>query len=142
TSTATPGFMMGAWGRNIGPERAARGGMWRSISEAGGRVVFGSDWPVASLDAMSRITSIVNRPPRAGGTEQRLTMTQAIDDYTSGPAYASFDEKTKGTLAAGMLADIAVLATDVFTHPPVTRDDVRVTATIFDGKVVHRAGSR
>src|SRR5262245_15282054 len=69
TSTATPGFMMGAWGRNIGPERAARGGMWRSISEAGGRVVFGSDWPVASLDAMSRITSIVNRPPRAGGTD-------------------------------------------------------------------------
>jgi hypothetical protein len=141
-STATPGFMLGAWGRNIGPERAARGGMWKSISAAGGRVVFGSDWPVASFDAMSRITSIVNRPPRPGGTDQRLPMTTAIDDYTSGPAYASFDEAQKGTLAPGMLADIAVLATDVFGHPPATRADVAVKVTIVDGKVVFRAGAQ
>jgi len=139
-SSATPGFMLGAWGRNIGPERAARGGLWKSIADAHGRVVFGSDWPVASLDAMSRITSIVHRPPRPGGTDQRLTMKAAIDDYTSGPAYASFDERQKGTLAAGMLADIAVLATDVFLHPPASRDDIAVKATILDGKVVYRAG--
>ena len=140
-SSATPGFMLGVWGRNIGPERAARGGMWKSIAQSGGRVVFGSDWPVASLDAMSRITSIAHRPPRPGGTDQRLTMTAAIDDYTSGPAYASFDERIKGTLAPGMLADIAVLATDVFGHPPATRADVTVNTTIFDGKVVYRATS-
>jgi predicted amidohydrolase YtcJ len=140
-STATPGFMLGAWGRNIGPERAARGGMWKSISQAGGRVVFGSDWPVASFDAMSRITSIVHRPPRPGGTDERLSMTTAIDDYTSGPAYASFDETQKGTLAPGMLADIAVLATDVFGHPPATRADVAVKATIVDGAVVYRAAT-
>src|SRR6185295_2595064 len=89
---AQPAFLGGAWGRNIGPERAARGGMWKSIADAGGRVVFGSDWPVASLDAMSRITSIVNRPPRPGGSDQRLTMAAAIDDYTRGPAFASCDE--------------------------------------------------
>ncbi len=140
-STATPGFMLGAWGRNIGPERAARGGMWKSISDAGGRVVFGSDWPVASFDAMSRITSIVHRPPRPGGTDQRLSMTAAIDDYTSGPAYASFDETQKGTLAPGMLADLAVLATDVFGHPPGSRADVAVKATVVDGKVVFRAAA-
>jgi hypothetical protein len=140
-STATPGFMQGAWGRNIGPGRAARGGMWRSISAAGGRVVFGSDWPVASFDAMSRITSIVHRPPRPGGTDQRLSMTTAIDDYTSGPAYASFDETQKGTLAPGMLADIAVLATDVFAHPPATRADIAVKTTIVDGAVVFRAAA-
>jgi predicted amidohydrolase YtcJ len=131
--------MLGAWGRNIGPERAARGGMWKSISESGGRVVFGSDWPVASFDAMSRITSIVNRPPRPGGTDQRLSMRAAIDDYTSGPAYASFDETQKGKLAPGMLADIAVLATDVFEHPASTRADVAVKTTILDGAVVYRA---
>jgi predicted amidohydrolase YtcJ len=140
-STATPGFMLGAWGRNIGPARAARGGMWKSISAAGGRVVFGSDWPVASFDAMSRITSIAHRPPRPGGTDQRLSIATAIDDYTSGAAYASFDETQKGTLAPGMLADIAVLATDVFGHPPATRADVAVKATIVDGTVVFRAGA-
>jgi predicted amidohydrolase YtcJ len=137
--TATPAFMTGAWGRNLGPERVARGGLWRSIAEAGGRVVFGSDWPVASLDAMSRITSIVNRPPRPGASDQRLTLAAAIDDYTSVSAYASFDEREKGTLAPGMLADIVVLASDVFTKPPASRVDVAVRATIFDGKVVYRA---
>jgi predicted amidohydrolase YtcJ len=139
---ATPGFMLGAWGRNIGPERAARGGMWKSITDAGGRVVFGSDWPVASLDAMSRITSIVHRPPRPGGTDQRLSMTTAIDDYTSAAAYASFDEKEKGVLAPGMLADIAILATDVFGTPPAKRADVAVKTTIFNGKVVYRAAAQ
>ena len=135
-SAGTPAFMMGAWGRNIGPERAARGGLWKSISDAGGRVVFGSDWPVASLDAMSRITSIVDRPPRPGAADQRLSMKTAIDDYTSGPAFASFDETQKGTLRPGMLADIVVLATDVFSHPPAVRDDVAVKVTILDGKPV------
>jgi predicted amidohydrolase YtcJ len=139
-SSGTPAFMLGAWGRNIGAARAARGGMWKSIADAHGRVVFGSDWPVASLDAMSRITSIVHRPPRPGGTDQRLTMWAAVDDYTSGPAYASFDERQKGTLAPGMLADIAVLATDVFSRAPASRDDVAVKATILDGKMVFRAG--
>ena len=38
-----------------------------------------------------------------------------------------------------MLADIVVLATDVFSHPPVNRDDVAVVTTIFDGKAVYRA---
>jgi len=138
--SSTPGFILGAWGRNLGPERVARSYLWRSIAEAGGKVVFGSDWPVAPLDAMSRITSIVNRPPRAGAADQRLSMTAAIDDYTSASAYASFDEKDKGTLAPGMLADMAVLATDVFTHPPVRREDVDVVTTIVDGKVVfHRS---
>jgi len=141
-SSGTPAFMLGPWGRNIGAERAARGGMWKSISDAGGRVVFGSDWPVAPLEAMSRITSIVHRPPRPGGTDQRLTMKAAVDDYTSGAAFASFQEKEKGTLAPGMLADIAVLATDVFSRPPTARTDVAVTTTIFDGRVVFRASGQ
>jgi predicted amidohydrolase YtcJ len=134
-----PPAAVGAWAGNLGPERAARGGMWKSISEAGGRVVFGSDWPVATIDAMGRIIGIVNRQPRQGGTDQRLPLTTAIDDYTNGPAYASFDEKDKGTIAPGMLADIVVLATDVFARAPAVRDDIAVKATIFDGKVVYRA---
>ena len=133
-----PPAAVGAWAGNLGPERAARGGMWKSISDAGGRVVFGSDWPVATIDAMGRIIGIVNRPPRAGGIDQRLPLTTAIDDYTSGSAYASFDEKEKGRIAPGMLADIVVLATDVFAHPPATRADIKVVATIFDGKVAYR----
>jgi predicted amidohydrolase YtcJ len=138
-SARTPGFMLGPWGRNIGSERAARGGMWKSIADGGGRVVFGSDWPVASLDAMSRITSIAYRPARPGGTDQRLSLQSAIDGYTSTAAFASFDETEKGTIAAGQLADVVVLATDVFAHPPSARADIAVNLTIFDGKVVYRS---
>jgi len=130
---------VGAWAGNIGPERAARGGLWKSISDAGGRVVFGSDWPVATLDAIGRSVGISNRLPRAGGTDQRLPLATAINDYTSEAAYAAFDEKVKGTLAPGMLADIAVLATDIFAKAPAVRDDVAVKTTIVDGKVVYRA---
>ena len=130
---------VGAWAGNIGPERAARGGMWKSISDAGGRVVFGSDWPVATLDAIGRIVGITNRVPRAGGTDERLPLTAAIDDYTSEAAYAAFDENAKGTLAPGMLADVAVLATDIFARAPAVRSDVAVKTTIVDGKVVYRA---
>ena len=131
--------LLGVWGRNLGAERAARGGMWRSITEAGGRVVFGSDWPVASLDAMTRIYNITHRLPLPGGTDQRLSLTAAIDDYTRECAYATFDEREKGMLVPGMLADVAILATDVFSHPPAKPEDLAVKMTIVDGKVVYRA---
>jgi predicted amidohydrolase YtcJ len=129
----------GVWAANLGPERAARGGMWKSISEAGGRVIFGSDWFVASLDAMGRIFSITHRGPRPNGTDQRLSLTTAIDDYTREGAYASFDEGQKGMLAPGMLADIVVLASDIFSNPPVRKEDIAVRATIVDGRVAFQA---
>jgi len=138
-ASSTAPAAAGVWAANLGPERAARGGLWKSISDSGGRVVFGSDWPVATLDAMGRIVGIANRLPRPGGTDQRLPLTSAIDKYTSGPAYASFDEREKGTLAPGMLADIVVLATNVFAHAPAVRSDAAVKITIFDGKIVYRA---
>jgi predicted amidohydrolase YtcJ len=142
SATARPGGrgggIGGVWAANIGPERAARGGMWKSIRDAGGHVVFGSDWPVASLDAFSRITSIANRTPRPGGTDQRLSFPQAIDGYTSEAAYASFDETRKGTLEPGKLADIVVLGSDVFGEPPATREAAAVYATIVDGKIAYK----
>jgi predicted amidohydrolase YtcJ len=118
------GFALGVWGQNLGPQRVARGFMWKSISDAGGRVVFGSDWPVAPLDAMGRVYSISHRGPLPGGTDQRLPLTTTIDDYTRECAYATFDERQKGVLAPGMLADVVVLATDVFSHDPTVARDI------------------
>jgi predicted amidohydrolase YtcJ len=138
-AASAPGFALGVWGRSLGPERVAHGFMWKNIADAGGRVVFGSDWPVASLDAMGRIYSITHRGPLPGGPDQRLPLTTAIDDYTRECAYATFDEKQKGVLAPGMLADVVVLATDIFAHEPATRADIAVKITILDGKVVYRA---
>jgi hypothetical protein len=103
-------------------------------------VIFGSDWPVASLDAMGRIYSITHRGPLPGGMDQRLPLATVIDDYTRECAYATFDEKQKGVLAPGRLADVVVLATDVFSREPMVASDIAVKFTIVDGKVVYRAG--
>ncbi len=132
------GWMSGVWSGNLGPERAARGWMWNSIAGDGGRLAFGSDWPVVTLNPAPGIVVAINRTSRGGLPSQALSMTDVIDAYTRGAAYASFEDARRGTLAPGMLADIAVLSTDIFTTRPAKAADIVVTTTIFDGKVVYR----
>jgi predicted amidohydrolase YtcJ len=127
----------GPWPDNVGPERYSRAWAWKNIQDAGGRLTFGSDWPVAPLDAGLGIWVVTTRKGPANEADQKLPMGQAIDGYTRWPAYASFEDQRKGTLAPGMLADIVVLATDVFTNAPVKAGDVVVDTTIFDGRVVY-----
>ncbi len=135
---------LGVWIPNIGTERASRGWAYGSIRAAGGHIAFGSDWGVVSMDPRIGIHTAVNRTSLdgqpAGGwlPEQKLPMTAVIDAYTSGAAYASFDEQRKGTLAPGMLADIVVLSTDIFDNPPEKFLDAKVEATVFDGKIVYQ----
>jgi predicted amidohydrolase YtcJ len=134
--------LLGSWIPNIGPERASRGWAYGSIRAAGGHIAFGSDWGVVSMDPRIGIHTAVNRTSLdgkpAGGwlPEQKLPMTAVVDAYTSGGAYASFDEKIKGTLAPGMLADIVIMSTDIFSTPPDRFLDAKVDTTVFDGKVV------
>ncbi len=80
--------------------------------------------------------------PTMGETNYARDAFNTIDRYTSGPAHASFDEKEKGTIAPGMLADIVVIATDVFANPPASRADIAVQTTVFDGRIIYRAAAR
>jgi predicted amidohydrolase YtcJ len=125
------------WATNLGPERAARGGGWKHIRDAGGRVVLGSDWPVAPYDPSGRLFQVAVAPPREGRPDGRLPVMAAIDAYTSQAAYLEFEEGRKGTLAPGQLADFVVLASDVFTTPPTTPADLAAATTVFGGKVVY-----
>ena len=117
--------------------------MWASIAKAGGRLAFGSDWPVMSFDPMIGLHVAVNRTTLAGLPEggwlpkERLTLRQAIDAYTRHAAWASFDDQRKGVLARDMLADIVVLSDDIFDGPPSRITDAYVMVTIVDGKVVY-----
>ena len=127
----------GPWPDNIGPGRYARAWAWRRIMAAGGRVAFGSDWPVATLNPGAGIWLAATRVTLPNGAEQAMPMADVIRGYTSWAAYASFDEQRNGTLAPDMLADITVLTSDVFSQPPKGPDDIKVAATIFDGRVVY-----
>ena len=127
----------GPWPDAIGPERASRAWAWKSIQAAGGRLTFGSDWPVASLEAGQGIWLASTRIKAEKAQDQRLSIGEAIAGYTKWAAYASFDEARKGTLAPGMLADVVVLTSDIAAGPVSGPTGVVVAATIFDGKVVY-----
>ena len=134
--------LMRLWSKNLGPDRAARGWLYGSLLKSGARVAFGSDWPVVTLDprlglhvATTR-TSPEGLPDGGWLPEERLTLEQALDAYTAGAAFASFDEQRKGTLAPGMLADLVVLTSDIFA-PDAKLLDAQVALTIFDGRVVY-----
>jgi predicted amidohydrolase YtcJ len=141
TPSPTPGDV---WSVNIGPDRAARGWMWASIAKAGGRLAFGSDWPVMTLDPLKGLHVAVTRTTPEGLPEggwipaERLALRKALEVYTRDGAWASFDEQRKGTLTRDMLADIVVLTEDIFSGPASHLTTTEVAVTIADGKVVYR----
>ncbi len=132
------------WRANIGDDRAARAWMYGSIAKKKGVLAFGSDWPVVAIDPLLGLHVAVNRATIEGEPEggwipsERLTVEQAVDAYTRGAAWASFDEHRKGSLARDMLADIVVLTKDIFGLPPQRIGEAEVAVTIFDGKVVYQ----
>jgi len=128
----------GPWPNNVGRERATRAWAWNSIRAQGGRLTFGSDWSVAPLAPGEGIWLATTRKRSPGAQDQKLSLTDAIDGYTRWPAYASFEEQRKGALAPGMLADLAILSTDIFAHPPIKPADLVVDITIASGVVAYR----
>ncbi len=123
--------------RYLGYERSAWGFPWKSIKDAGGRLAFGSDWPVASLNAGRAMSVALNRRLNPPVPDQRLTVAELIDGYTRDSAYTIFKDKELGSLEPGKLADVVVLADDIFANPPTSGADLVVDETVFDGKVVY-----
>lgn len=132
------------WSSNLGPARAANGWPWGTILRSGGRLAFGTDWPVVPLDPAASLHAAVSRQTRSGEPpggwlpDQRLSLTEALAAWTSGSAYAEHTDDAKGTLGVGMLADIAVLDRDLGAVPASELATFMVTATIVGGRVIHR----
>ena len=136
----------GVWAeKRIGRERAKGTYAFRSLLDAGATLAFGSDWFVAPMEPLLGIYAAVTRRtldgkhPGGWVPEQKITVAEAIRAYTMGSAYASFDEKRKGSIEAGKLADMVVLSDDILTIDPVAIEKTQVTMTIFDGRVVYEA---
>jgi predicted amidohydrolase YtcJ len=130
--------------KRIGHERAKTTYAFRSLFDAGAKVAFGSDWWVAPIDPLVGIYAAVTRRPIDGSLtqgwmpEQKVTVEEAVRAYTINAAYASGEEKSKGSLTAGKLADLVVLSDDIFTIDPVRIADAKVDTTIVDGKIVYQ----
>jgi len=121
--------------RLLGRSRAERAYPYRSLLDGGVALSFGSDFPgEPSVDPMLGIHYAVNR-----GGPQRITAEEALRCYTSGSAYAELMEEAKGTLAAGKLADLAVLSADPLAVAPERLRDIRAETTIAGGRIVYQA---
>ncbi len=106
----------------------------RSLLEAGIPLALGSDGP---LNPFLNIMFAVANPPNPS---EALTVEQAVRAYTRGSAFAEFKEGEKGILAAGMLADLAVLSQDIFRVPVQALPGTTSVLTLVGGRVVHDAG--
>ncbi len=133
------------WDGAVGPKRLATAFAWRDLEKSNATLVFSSDWPAAiSTDPIRGLHCAVNRQtadgqPVAGWTpHQRVTLETALRAYTVSGAYSSFEERTKGQIKPGMLADIIVFSQDLFRIPPAEIARTHVALTIQDGVVVYR----
>jgi predicted amidohydrolase YtcJ len=138
----------GRWAEGrIGSKRCASSYAFRSLLDGGARLAFGSDWSVAPLSPLLGIDAAVNRRtldgkhPGGWFSEQKISVAQAIEAYTLTSAFAAFQEKNKGSLEAGKLADLVVLSRDILAREE--RDHVaetQVELTMVAGRVVYEKG--
>jgi len=123
----------------LGPERAReRGYLFRAMIESGAVVTNGTDPPVEEIDPIASFHCSVTRELPNGSLffpEQAMTREQALHSYTLGNAYAAFEDKSKGSLEPGKLADITVLSRDIMTIPPQEIRGATVVYTIVGGKL-------
>jgi predicted amidohydrolase YtcJ len=134
----------GRWAEaRIGPERVKRTYAFRTFLDNGVRLAFGTDWSVAPLSPVWTVYAAVTRATLDGKNpdgwvpEQKLTVAEAIEAYTMGSAYAEFQEKEKGSITPGKLADFVVLSDDLFKIPPAAIRNVKIEATFLGGKLVY-----
>ncbi len=133
----------GRWAeRVIGPERIKTTYAFRSFLDSGVTLAFGSDWFVAPPTPLEGLYAAVTRRtlddahPDGWVPEQKITLNEALQAYTTGGAYASFEEDLKGTLEVGRLADVVAGDRDLFEIAPEQIREAHVAATIVGGRVV------
>lgn len=130
--------------QRLGPDRVAGAYAWRRFASLGVPVANGSDFPVEEANPMPGIYASFTRqdaqgkPPGGWMPDQRLTREEALESWTLAGAYAAFEEKRKGSLEPGKLADFVMLDTDIMTAPPASVLKTRVIMTVLGGEVVYR----
>lgn len=126
--------------QNLGKDRVRYAYAMKTFKDRGIVAAASSDAPVSSTNPMLGIRMMVTRKDRLNDEvypEERISLDDAIAAYTTNGAFASFEEKRKGMLKPGMLADIAVMETDLSSVPPEDLGDIRCDMTIADGMVVY-----
>ncbi len=129
--------------QRIGPVRSRSIYPGQGVMKGGGRIAYGSDWPVASADPLAGIEVALTRTDPAHPElkpllpEQALTLPDAVKAYTLEVAWVNHMEHETGSIEAGKSADLIVLDMDIFRLPPKQIHTAKVLTTIFRGKPVY-----
>lgn len=123
----------------IGADRWADAYLCRTLAEAGVRLAFATDWPVADVDPLRCIQSALTRQPFPGAGDERLRLHDVLAAYTIGGAYAEHTEDRKGMLCPGYLGDVVVLSDNIEAVPVDEIGSMSVAVTICGGHVVWEA---
>jgi len=132
----------GRWAaRRIGEERLQGTYAFKSFLDTGARLSFGSDWPVATLDPLAGIEAAVLRQtvdgeyPDGWIPSEKLSVEEALHAYTTGNAYAGFQEDRLGRITPGMIADLVILDQDLLKIEAQQISGTQVLCTVVDGQV-------
>ncbi|WP_439576339.1 amidohydrolase [Elioraea sp.] len=125
--------------KNLGRERAEAAYPMRTWVEEGHEPSASSDAPVSTVDPFINLFTMLTRKTNRGtvlGPDETLTMEQALHAYTHAGAYSQFAETARGTIAPGMLADIAAISADLFALAPEDVLTARADLTLRGGAVI------
>jgi len=129
----------------LGMERLKGAYAWQSFLKLGVPVAGGSDAPVERGEPMIEFYAAVARKDLQGRSgegwhpEERVTREQALKMFTLWPAFAAFEEATRGTLEVGKLADLTILDQDIMSIPELAILKTHTLFTVINGEIVYSA---
>ncbi|MDR1802652.1 MAG: amidohydrolase [Treponema sp.] len=129
----------------VGKELASTSYAWATMEKLGIKTSYGTDCPVESMSPIDCIDCAVNRHDVSNGYPEGgkypaecVDVYTAVDAYTSGSAYATFEENRKGRIKQDYLADLVLLDKDIFTIPKKEIRDAKVLWTMVGGNMAYK----
>jgi len=133
--------------QRLGPERSKGAYAWNSLEKSGARLAFGTDYPVEPINPMRGLYACVTREAAEGGPaggwepQEKISLEDCVRAYTSGSAYAEFEEGKKGELKVGEYADFLILSQDITKVAAKDLLNTKVVQTVVGGRVVYSSQS-
>jgi hypothetical protein len=127
----------------VGPDRAKGAYAWNSIQKTGARLAFGTDYDVEPVNPFRGLYACTTRellgggPPGGWEPQEKIPLEDCIRAYTSGSAYAEFEDGKKGELKVGEYADFIILSQDLTKTVPAEILKTQVLRTVVGGRTVY-----
>jgi predicted amidohydrolase YtcJ len=129
----------------VGRDRIKGAYAWATMLKNGVHLAFGTDYDVEPISPFRGLYACVTRERPEGGPkngwepQEKISLQECIRAYTSGSAYAQFEEGKKGELKEGEYADFIILSNDLTKIPPSQYTQTRVLRTVVGGRIVYQA---